>query len=252
MLHNFLLSAGSGLVLALMLEEVLPILYQHGFFYAICHTSAWTSRLETYYIINYLFKYWELADTVFLVVKKKPLQFLHVFHHTATAALCYTQLNGRTSVSWVPIAANLTVHVLMYYYYLMTAAGYKIWWKKYLTTLQITQFVVDLFVVYFASYSYFTAEYFPSFPTYGSCAGTEGAAALGCGLLTSYLFLFIVSVVCFVIQGRPWMSDFSRITSQAFYKKTYNQQAAKKNALVAAKKVAAVPTRNIAEFKKKN
>ncbi|KDE09745.1 hypothetical protein MVLG_00145 [Microbotryum lychnidis-dioicae p1A1 Lamole] len=229
MLHNFLLSAGSGLVLALMLEEVLPILYQHGFFYAICHTSAWTSRLETYYIINYLFKYWELADTVFLVVKKKPLQFLHVFHHTATAALCYTQLNGRTSVSWVPIAANLTVHVLMYYYYLMTAAGYKIWWKKYLTTLQITQFIVDLFVVYFASYSYFTAEYFPSLPTYGSCAGTEGAAALGCGLLTSYLFLFI-----------------------AFYKKTYNQQAAKKNALVAAKKVAAVPTRNIAEFKKKN
>ncbi|SCV68445.1 BQ2448_566 [Microbotryum intermedium] len=229
MLHNFLLSAGSGLVLALMLEEIIPILYQHGFFYAICHTSAWTSRLETYYIINYYFKYWELADTVFLVVKKKPLQFLHVFHHTATAALCYTQLNGRTSVSWVPIVANLTVHVLMYYYYLMTAAGYKIWWKKYLTTLQITQFVVDLFVVYFASYSYFAVEYFPSFPTYGSCAGTEGAAALGCCLLTSYLFLFI-----------------------AFYKKTYNQQAAKKNALLAAKKVAAVPTRNIAEFKKKN
>lgn len=33
----------------------------------------------------------------------------------------------------------------------MTAAGYKIWWKKYLTTLQITQFVIDLFTVYFAS-----------------------------------------------------------------------------------------------------
>jgi hypothetical protein len=26
-------------------------------------------------------------------------------------------------------------------------------WKKYLTTLQITQFVIDLFVVYFASES---------------------------------------------------------------------------------------------------
>ncbi|BGO96725.1 Fatty acyl-CoA elongase/Polyunsaturated fatty acid specific elongation enzyme [Rhodotorula toruloides] len=192
MLHNFLLSTGSGLLLALMLEEIVPIIWKHGLFHAICANEAWTPRLETYYIFNYYFKYWELFDTVFLVVKKKPLQFLHVFHHTATAVLCYTQLNGRTSVSWVVITLNLFVHVLMYYYYFMTAAGYKIWWKKYLTTLQITQFVIDLFTVYFASYSYFAWTYARgSLPTLGSCAGTEGAAIFGCALLTSYLFLFI-------------------------------------------------------------
>ena len=85
-------------------------------------------------------------------------------------------------------------------------------WKKYLTTMQITQFVIDLVAVYFGSkfrickynqlfvswlafylaYSYFVATYaLGKFPALGTCAGTEGAAIFGCGLLTSYLGLFI-------------------------------------------------------------
>lgn len=67
--------------------------------------------------------------------------------------LCYTQLDGRTTVSWVPIALDLTVHALMYYYYFRTTAGVKIWWKKYLTTLQIIQFITDLGVVYCCTYT---------------------------------------------------------------------------------------------------
>ncbi|KZS92956.1 GNS1/SUR4 membrane protein [Sistotremastrum niveocremeum HHB9708] len=190
--HNIILSVGSGLLLALMLEEITPIVWNHGFFYGICSQKSWTPRLEFYYLINYYIKYLELIDTVFLALKKKPLAFLHVFHHSATALLCFTQLNGKTSVSWVPIVLNLTVHVAMYYYYYATAGGRKIWWKKYLTSMQITQFVIDLFVVYFASYSYFVSSYFRDIlPARGSCSGTESAAIFGCALLTSYLFLFI-------------------------------------------------------------
>jgi fatty acid elongase 3 len=113
LVHNILLSAGSGWLLALMLEEVIPIWKRNGAFYSICGEGAWTMRLETFYIINYYIKYWELIDTLFLVLKEKPLAFLHVYHHSATALLCYSQLQGKTSVSWVVICLNLAVHVLM-------------------------------------------------------------------------------------------------------------------------------------------
>jgi hypothetical protein len=190
-IHNVILSSGSALLLALMLEEIVPIWYKNGLHSALCDAESWTPKLEFYYMINYYFKYLELLDTVFLALKKKPLQFLHVFHHSATALLCYTQLNGKTSISWAVIVLNLAVHVIMYYYYYATAGGAKFWWKKYLTSMQITQFVIDICVVYFGTYERFASTYSTTLPYISNCSGSEKAAVFGCGLLTSYLFLFI-------------------------------------------------------------
>ena len=46
--HNVLLSSGSALLLALMLEEILPIYWRHGLFYALCNSSAWTEVNTSY------------------------------------------------------------------------------------------------------------------------------------------------------------------------------------------------------------
>jgi fatty acid elongase 3 len=45
--------------------------------------------------------------------------------------------------------------------------------------------------VYYASYTYFTGAYFPTWPNHGTCAGEEFAAIAGICILSSYLLLFI-------------------------------------------------------------
>lgn len=41
-IHNVILSSGSALLLALMLEEIIPIWYKNGLHAALCDAESWT------------------------------------------------------------------------------------------------------------------------------------------------------------------------------------------------------------------
>ncbi|CAH1978672.1 unnamed protein product [Acanthoscelides obtectus] len=93
----------------------------------------------------------ELLDTVFFVLRKKQSQvtFLHVYHHAITMFFSWGYLKFLPGEQGVVIGfLNSLVHVVMYFYYMVAAMGPKyqkyLWWKKYITWIQLTQFCIML------------------------------------------------------------------------------------------------------------
>ncbi|KAL2416251.1 Elongation of fatty acids protein 2 [Exophiala dermatitidis] len=211
-IHNFYLTVISGGLLLLFAQQLIPGLWKNGLYDGICGSTGWSQELLVLYYITYLTKYLELLDTVFLVLRKKPLTFLHTYHHGATALLCYTQLVGQTSVQWVPITLNLGVHVVMYWYYYQVARGNKCWWKQYITMFQISQFVLDLGFIYYACYNYYASTYAPWLPHRGTCGDTrqELAAFTGCVILSSYLVLFVMFYLSTYKKPQPTKKALKR------------------------------------------
>jgi len=97
-----------------------------------------------WYYVFYISKFYEFFDTLFQLLRKKQPIFLHTYHHVITLWLVYSTLSTKFTIQWMDILANAFVHVLMYYYYFLAERGIHVWWKKYITKIQIVQFVMDI------------------------------------------------------------------------------------------------------------
>lgn len=119
-----------------------------------CDTVDYSTSEQAMRMVNvcwwfYFSKFIEFFDTIFFIMRKKynQVSFLHVFHH------------GIMPISWwfgvkfVPggfgtfhALLNSFIHFMMYIYYGLSGLGptYQkyIWWKKYMTSMQITQFLL--------------------------------------------------------------------------------------------------------------
>uniref|UniRef100_A0A4W5LIN0 Elongation of very long chain fatty acids protein n=1 Tax=Hucho hucho TaxID=62062 RepID=A0A4W5LIN0_9TELE len=107
----------------------------------------------------------ELADTVFFILRKKnsQLTFLHVYHHGTMIFNWWAGVKYLAGgQSFFIGLLNTFVHIVMYSYYGLAALGPHmqkyLWWKRYLTSLQLLQFVL---LTTHTGYNLFTECDFP-------------------------------------------------------------------------------------------
>nr|BBL33560.1 elongation of very long chain fatty acids protein 5 [Gymnachirus melas] len=106
-------------------------------------------------IINVLWWYYfskliEFMDTFFFILRKNnhQLTFLHIYHHASMLNIWWFVMN------WIPCGhsffgatLNSFVHVVMYSYYGLSAIPAMrpyLWWKRYITQLQLIQFFLTV------------------------------------------------------------------------------------------------------------
>ena len=127
----------------------------------------------------YLSKYYELIDTYLQVLKSGTVHspWLHLYHHSVVGVMAWLWLEQRQSLMFAGLIFNTFVHVPMYLYYGQTSmlAGAaaktarakglkeppkyrKPWWGKYITLLQIVQFVSSLVLLSVTLFGYVFAS----------------------------------------------------------------------------------------------
>ncbi|KAM3961926.1 very long chain fatty acid elongase 4-like [Aphomia sociella] len=131
----------------MLLKMGISLLRPVGYVHITCVHDDGTKRNIAWGIYCYfLGKLSELLDTVFFVLRKKQNQvsFLHVYHHSLMLWCSWFILKLEPSYSTVFLGTlNSFVHVVMYTYYGLSAypsLTKYLWWKKYITSLQLTQF----------------------------------------------------------------------------------------------------------------
>jgi len=190
---NIVLSLFSLMELMMTLPTLLfnPIIgfWKHGFSKSLCghpdsYGNGW-SGLALYMFA--LSKFPELLDTLFIILNKRPVIFLHWWHHWTVLAYSWRLCRLAGSVGIWFCWMNSGVHFLMYGYYACTQ--YSSEWKKQvrsfgnvITILQIIQMFGGLFVLLTAAYQKTTRF---------ACYTDNVSILFGLFIYSSYLILFI-------------------------------------------------------------
>lgn len=184
---NSLLAAFSIMGACRTLPEFIHVLRNHGIYHSVCVPSFIeqdkVSGFWTWMFV--LSKLPELGDTVFIVLRKKPLIFLHWYHHITVLLYTWYSFTEYTSSARWFVVMNYCVHSVMYSYYALVSMG------RYppkalamtITVLQLTQMIVGCAINIWAH------NYMTTTPSH-TCHISQINIKLSMAMYFSYFVLF--------------------------------------------------------------
>ncbi len=170
-----------------MLPNLVHGVYKQGLFYSVCLGESTTNpNIGLWGFIFVLSKIFEFIDTAFLILRKKPVNFLHWYHHTTVLVFSWYVLGTWSTATGLWFSSiNYFVHTLMYGYYSLRSASIRVPSDLALliTVLQILQMFVGLFVNCYVYYQSIVLE--------KECNTMSSTIYMGLVVYGSYAILFM-------------------------------------------------------------
>lgn len=92
----------------------------------------------------YISKFYEVVDTMIILLKGRPLSLLQLYHHSGAMMCMWSGVRFMAPPIWIFVVFNSFIHSLMYFYFSLSCLKIRVpmMFKRVLTSMQITQFVV--------------------------------------------------------------------------------------------------------------
>lgn len=146
---NLFLAVFSLLGTMRLAPQVMLELWYYGVVYTLCRSAeaSYGEQASGLWAFFFIYsKFAELGDTFFLVLAKKEVAFLHWFHHCTVLLYTWLSYIQEAPNGQYFMAMNYAVHTAMYYYYYLTARGYRPSWAMAVTVVQISQMVFGIII----------------------------------------------------------------------------------------------------------
>ncbi|VDM69667.1 unnamed protein product [Strongylus vulgaris] len=121
---------------------------QNSFVYSVC-TASYAQGVTGFWTEQFaMSKVAELFDTAFIVLRKRPLLFLHWYHHVTVLIFTWHAYKDHTASGRWFIWMNYGVHALMYTYYALRALRLRLPKQiaMVVTVLQISQMIMGIYI----------------------------------------------------------------------------------------------------------